>query len=371
MILKKLEIYFIELIQGKRKGFFAELSKIFLRLMSWFYQFFILCRNWAFDHGCFKQYYAPVPVVISIGNIVVGGTGKTPVTLMIAREFYNDFTIAILSRGYRSYAENLALPIVLSYGNGPVHPASFCGDEPYLLSQNLPKAHIFVGKNRHQSSNLAAKAGAQLILLDDGMQHRHLARDFEIVVMDARDPFGQGYFLPRGFLRESVTSLSRANLIVLNHVQDKEKFHAIKNEVSKFTEAPLIGTKMEVVEILDLQGRPITNLNEKKVGIFCAIAHPDYFHSTVKDLGPQIVDYEIKPDHLAFTAQELVQFCKRSKEKGADWILCTEKDVVKLDKFVLSELPIAWLKMGLTIVEGEVHWKKFMEKAKKSIRRKL
>lgn len=368
---KKIENYFVELIQGKRKGFFAQMLKILLRFFSWFYQIIILCRNWAFDHGCFKQYYAPGPVVISIGNIVVGGTGKTPATLMIAQEFYNDFTIAILSRGYRSRAEHQALPIVLSYGNGPVFPASFCGDEPYLLSQNLPKAHVFVGKNRHHSSNLAAKAGVNLIILDDGMQHRHLVRDFEVVVMDALDPFGQGYFLPRGFLRESVTSLSRADLIILNHVHAKEHFDSIKYEIGKFTKAPLIGTNIEVVDVLDLQSQPVEELQGKKVGIFCAIAHPEYFHRTIKKLGAEIVDHAFISDHLSFSNEELIQFCKRCKANGAEWILCTEKDFVKLDKASLGGLPIAWVKMRLAIVEGESHWKTFKEKAQQNIKRRM
>lgn len=360
---KKLEVYFFELIQGQKKGFLALSIKIFLHFLSWFYQLLISCRNWAFDRGYFKPYDAPVPLVISVGNIVVGGTGKTPVTLMLAREFYDDFPIAILSRGYRSRAEYLPSPITLSHGNGPLHPASFCGDEPYLLAQNLPKAHVFVGKNRHLSSNLAAKAGAQLILLDDGMQHRQLARHLEVIVINALDPFGQGYFLPRGLLRESVTSLARADLIILNHVHEKEQFEAVKNEIIKFTKAPLMGTKMEVEKVLNLDGCPV-ELQGKKVGIFCAVAHPEYFHCTVKNLGTEIVGQTYIPDHLTFKDDKLIPFCKDCQAHGAEWILCTEKDVVKLDKSVLKDLPIAWVKMRLVIVEGENHWKNFTENAK-------
>lgn len=368
---KKIEAYFVDLIQGKKKGFFAHLLKILLWLLSWIYQLAISFRNWAFDHGCFRQYYAPVPVVISIGNIVVGGTGKTPVTLMLAQEFYQDFIIAILSRGYRSQVEHLPLPITLSQGNGPLHPASFCGDEPYLLAQNLPKAHVFVGKNRHHSSNLAAKAGAQLILLDDGMQHRHLARDYEVVVMNALDPFGQGYFLPRGFLRESVSSLSRADLIILNHVNEKTQFESIKQEIQKFSQAPLIGTKIEPVDILNLKNVSQTNMSGKKVGVFCAIAHPEYFCKTLEKLGLQAVDHEYRQDHLAFSKEELKKFWARCQSKGADWIICTEKDFVKLHKSSLEDLPIAWVKMRLVIVEGEAHWKDFTEKTKQDIKRRL
>lgn len=368
---KNLEIYFIELIKGKRKGPFAWIAKIFLRILSWFYQLIIACRNWAFDHGCFKQYYAPVPLVISIGNIVAGGTGKTPVTLMMAQEFYDECTLAILSRGYRSFAEFLGSPVVLSEGNGPMHPASYCGDEPYLLSQNLPKALVIVGKNRHHSSNLAAKAGAQLILLDDGMQHRTLARDFEVVVINAQDPFGQGYFLPRGFLRENLSSLSRAHLIILNHVGGTGEFNLIKEEISKFSQAPMIGTKMEVTDILDVEGRSLSDLQARKVGVFCAIAHPDSFLETVEKLGAETVAHKFISDHSTLTHDELVEFCEYSKAKDAEWILCTEKDFVKLDKTAITDLPIAWVKMRLAIVEGESHWKNFTEKAKRDLRRRI
>ncbi len=370
-MLKKLEVYFADLIRGKKKGPSARAAKALLRLLSWHYRLIISCRNWAFDHNCFKQYYPPVPLVISIGNIVAGGTGKTPVTLMIAEEFYQEFTIAILSRGYRSDAEHLASPTILSEGNGPVYSASYCGDEPYLLAHNLPKTQVYVGKNRHLSSNLAAKAGAHLILLDDGMQHRHLARDIEIVVLDATDPFGQGYFLPRGFLRENISSLSRADLIILNHVYEKGLFESIKKEISKFSQAPLMGTRMEVVDVLDLQGRSVKDLEGKKVGIFCGIANPDNFYRTVKKLGVDLVDHEFVADHLTFTTQELIQFCKRCRAAGAEWVLCTEKDYVKLDRSLLAEQPIAWVKARLSIVEGESHWKEFAKKARQDLKRKL
>src|ERR1700732_3058219 len=129
MKVKYWETYFLELIKEKRKGVFARVLKFFLRVISWIFQFLVASRNWAFDNGWLRRYYPPVPLVISIGNIVSGGTGKTPATLMIAQEFYSDFLITILSRGYRSPAESLSAPIVLSKGEGPMHPAAYCGDE--------------------------------------------------------------------------------------------------------------------------------------------------------------------------------------------------------------------------------------------------
>ena len=243
---RNFEKYLLDVIKGEKNGFFPFLLRIFLWVLSWPFKLIVNCRNWMFDQGWVSRYSPPVPVVISVGNIVVGGTGKTPVTLMLAQEFYDDFLVAILSRGYRSQAEKLRVPVIISKGQGPMQPAKFCGDEPYLLAQNLPKVYVIVGKDRHKASNIAAKAGAHLIVLDDGMQHRRLARDFEIVVMDTYDLFGQGYFLPRGLLREDKKSLHRADLIILNHVHDINKFEETKKELAKFSDAPIIGTRMDV-----------------------------------------------------------------------------------------------------------------------------
>lgn len=370
-MLKHAELYFLEIITGKRQGFFISLLKAFLLPISWIYKFFVSCRNWAFDHEWLRRYSPPVPVVISVGNIVTGGTGKTPVTLLLAKEFYDSVPIAILARGYRSKAENLSTPVVLSRGQGPMHPASYCGDESYMLSQNLPKAFVFVGKDRHKSSNMAAKAGAKIILLDDGMQHRRLARDFEVVVMDGCDPFGQGYFLPRGLLREGIRSLARADLIILNHIDEHDCFVKIRQQIASYSTAPVVGTKTEVAQILDLNGKPISSISGKKVGIFCGIAHPDYFHKTITGLGAQVVDTYFIADHMDYNFNELADFAQTCKEKDAEMILCTEKDRVKLVESLQLAIPIAWVQMRLVFVEGEMLWKAFIEKAKVNLEQSL
>ena len=157
-----------------------------------------------------------------------------------------------------------------------------------MLSQNFPTAFVF-GKDRHKSSDMAAKAGVKLILLDDGMQHRRLARDLEIVVMDAIDPFGQGYFLPRGLLREGKKSLARADIIILNHVKTHDQYASIRRQIADYTTAPVVGTTTEIIKILDLQDHPLPSLNGKLVGIFSGIAHPDYFANTLKEQGVTFV----------------------------------------------------------------------------------
>lgn len=367
----RLESYYFDVITGKRKGWFSHLLRFILLLLSLPFRFIVMCRNWVFDQGWVSRYYAPVPVVISIGNIVVGGTGKTPVTLMLAKEFYDEFLIAILSRGYRSQAEKLSIPIILSKGEGPMQSAHFCGDEPFLIAQNLPKAFVIVGKDRHKASDIAAREGAHLILLDDGMQHRRLARDFEVVVMDTTDLFGQGHFLPRGLLREGKHSLSRANLIILNHVDDQQDFETMKNEIAAYTKAVVVGTKMEVVHVESFKGDPAGPLKGKKVGIFCGIAHPEYFYTTVVGQGAEIVDSAFASDHMTLDNRTLAAFALNCREKGAELLLCTEKDKVKILDVEELALPIAYVKMQLKIIGGKAEWDAFVAKVKSDLRHRI
>lgn len=341
-----------------------------LYVLSRGYGSIVALRNWAFDRGYFRRYYPPVPLVISIGNIVAGGTGKTPVTLMIAQEFYPHTPLAILSRGYKSRAEKLSTPVVLCQGDGPIHPAEYCGDEPYLLAQHLPKAHIIVGRNRYAASNMASLAGAQIILLDDGMQHRRLERDLEVIVVNALDAFGQGYFLPRGFLREELSELSRADLIIINRVLDEDNFNCIQEKLKAYSNAPAVGTRMEIDAIWDAKGNKLESLKDKQVGIFCGLAEPRQFQETIEAHGAIVVSHKFISDHETMNPDALEQFAKSCIEQGAEVIVCTEKDFVKLsDKS--KALPIVWLQMRLVIVAGDQNWQSFIAKAKSDLARRI
>lgn len=368
---KQIESYFLAVIRKERTGIIAALLRFFLLLFSWVYKLIALSRNWAYDHGWFRRYCPPVPLVISVGNIVVGGTGKTPVTMMLAKEFYGGFPLAILSRGYRSQAEKLSQPVCLCNGKGVLYPPSFCGDEPYLLAKNLPHAYIFVGRNRHKSSIMAAKAGVKVILLDDGMQHRQLSRDLDIVVMDIKDLFGQGYYLPRGFMREGPDSLARAHLVLLNHVESHEQFVAAKDEVAKYTHAPVVGTRLIVRDVIDFKGDKIESLLNKKVGVFCGIARPEYFVQTIEAEGATVVGEYFVSDHRDFDHVRLEIFAKQCLEQGAELLICTEKDRVKFTEPLLVSLPLAWLQIELSIVEEGEAWTTFINKAKNDVIRRM
>ncbi len=367
MISKKLELYLKDIVRGRRKGLMAFFIKAILLPLSWLYGLGVNFRNRLYEMGWMRRYVPPVPLVISVGNIVAGGTGKTPVTLLLAGAFYERFTVAILSRGYRSKVEKLDTPVMLCEGHGPNLPASYCGDEPYLFAQRLPKAIVIVGGNRKKASFLAAKAGAEVILLDDGMQHRRLARDFDVVVVDVGDPFGQGYYLPRGFLRDEIGSLARANLIILNHISDTEQFINVKMQLKPYSTAPVIGTKGSIIAIRDLKGQEIVLLEEKNVGMFCAIAHPEYFRRTLEQEGFKVVHELILADHDTIREKNLEQFAQASLKKGAKWLICTEKDRVKLQDQLDFALPILWVQLELRVVAGQDEWQNFLKQAEAKI----
>lgn len=368
MNIKHLELYFLSVIKGTRRGFLAALMRVFLLILSGLYQVGIAIRNWLFDHGWLRSYIPPVPLVISIGNITVGGTGKTPVTQMFASELAGLTTLAILSRGYRSQAENFSIPLLLHKQKGLLHPASLCGDEPALLAHNFPQAMVIVGKDRYQSSKVAARMGARALILDDGMQHRGIARDLEVVVIDQQDPFGQGYFLPRGLLREGPHSLRRADLIIINHAQDQEVSENLKRQISRYSSAPFIRTCMEVIGVFDLKNKPLEIQKGCLVGIFSGIARPEYFKKTVEQLGAIVVNEFSFPDHDVLNLDRLTIYSKESQVKGASFLLCTEKDRVKLIDNVSLSLSIGWIKTRLKIIEGQEHWQTVIERAKMNLR---
>lgn len=357
---KEWELYFLEVIRGRKTGPIAALWRVILAIFSRIYGVALFFRKWLYRVGIVKTFRPEGPVLVSIGNIVAGGTGKTPSTLLIAQQFYPDTPIAILSRGYRSMAENQDEPVCLSKGDGPLHSALYCGDEPCLLVENLPKALAYVGKNRSRAAQLATEAGAKLILIDDGMQHHKLERDFEVAVLDSRDPFGEGHLLPRGLLREEPEALSKASLIILNHVDSDEQYRTVQQQVAEYSKAPTIGTQPEVVRVVGFEGKALESIAGKKVGLFCSIAKPDYFERTVSGLGAQIVHRHIIPDHKMFDISRLRAFAKECIAKGAELMICTEKDKTKLVGNLSGSLSVAWVQIRLKVVEDEENWQQFI-----------
>ena len=330
----------LEVMEGKKSG------RSFLRALSYLYQIGVTARHFAYDNKLFKSSKIKIPVV-SIGNIVAGGTGKTPLVRFLSEVLLHDLKVAILSRGYRSEVEKLNFVMKISSDGNPQK----CGDEPFWLSQVLPKAAVWVGKNRLFSAFLAQEAGAQVIILDDGMQYRKLERDVEIVVMDGQELFGSGYFLPRGMLRDTPHRLKKAQLIVVNQAKD---FDHVQKEIARYTQAPIVFVRMR--SNVDFKG--------KKVGVFCAIGRPERFIEAVRHCGSEVVATYLKIDHDPFSIEELNDFAATS---GAELLVCTEKDQVKLPQDFQCKLPIHAMQGKMEIVGGSDHWKAMIEKIKMKV----
>lgn len=318
--------------------------------LSWLFRGGILFRHFLYDQKILTKKYSQLPVV-SIGNVMAGGAGKTQVALLLAAQLAKDFPVAILSRGYRGKAEHGATPLVVDINR---HTAVECGDEPWLLASRL--AHIshkcsavVVNKNRFKSALYAQSRGARLLVLDDGMQHRQLHRDFEIVVIDGRTPFGP--FLPKGRLREDLSRLKEVDLILF--IGEPES--SLKNRVSTLSSAPQVTAKIVSCGFFQLDGRPVEDLKDKPVGIFCGIGNPTRFVATVEELGLHVTATHFSSDHQLIGEKQLYRFAVHCKQRGAMFLVCTEKDRVKLSPRVLP-LPIIWLKAELEVINNHKAW---------------
>ncbi len=283
----------------------------FMIPVSWVYGLIVAIRNKLYDWKILKTHRVKIPV-ISIGNVAIGGTGKTPLTLFLAEELAKDRRVAIVSRGYRGEAERERDPVVVSAGNGPLMSWKRSGDEPYLLAEKLPGVIVIAGRDRVAGARLAQEMGAEVVILDDGMQHRRLARDVEIAVDDGE----ARHLFPRGRLRESRGGLERASLVV-------------DPEFIAHCDPPLEG---------------------KHVGLFCAIGRPERFVRTVETLGAHIVAEQCLPDHDPIDGKALALYATRAKAAGAEMLVCTEKDWVKCSGEL--PLPVACVKLQLLPTDG-------------------
>lgn len=338
-----LEQNILQIIRGEKKAPF--LKSVFAGL-SYLYRNGIAARNWAYDNRIFRSKRLSTPV-ISIGNLVVGGTGKTPLVHLLVSSLQEKAKVAILTRGFRSRIEKSGTVQQISCGEGPLFSPEECGDEPYFLAQKT-KAAVWVGVDRHASGQEAIRTGAKCLILDDGFQHRRLERDFEIVVIDGSDPFSRGRFLPWGLLRDSPKRLKGAHLIVATHIKNQDHYFRVQRQLSSWTSAPLIGVQIEVLNK--------TAFPPRKVGLFCGIGQPSHFLQTARDLNQEIVDTFFVKDHGSFSREELHFFAERCRQKGAEALLCTEKDYVKLSGNSTNGLPIVPVEIRLQVTAGKEHW---------------
>ncbi|CDR34395.1 tetraacyldisaccharide 4'-kinase [Criblamydia sequanensis] len=334
-------------------------KKILFLLIFWPFSFLFklgsLCFHYLYDKKFLTQESVNIPIC-SIGNIVLGGVGKTPIVLLLGQALEEKVPLAIISRGYHSSLEKANAPFLLSKDNGPVMSAHHAGDEPYFLATKLPKAKVIVGKNRVKAAELCQKCDTKLILLDDAMQHRRLKRDFEIVVLDSQNLFGYFRHFPCGLLRESPKGLRRANLIICNHTEENQNLDELKEKIKPFTKAPIVFTRYKMDPLQDIQTLNPIVLDKEPIAVFAAIGNPFRFKSMLEKEEFKIVNTFFLHDHAFVSRKLLDSFALKSKELGAKAIVVTEKDAVKINKNWKIALPIAVAPISTEIIQGKEIW---------------
>lgn len=312
-----------------------------------------------------RQTKLSVPV-ISIGNITVGGTGKTPMTCHLARYLQrHGYHVALLNRGYRSEMEETGA--VVSDGQQLLLPPHMGGDEACLMARNLPGVPVLVGQNRSDMGKRAImEFKPQVILLDDGFQHWQLHRDLDIVLIDATNPFGNGYLLPRGILREPLTQLKRADAIVLTKADQcpREDLDEIREDLRQYNKtAPLVEAVHSVSwcisyeDWLDTTQQNTTAPGlpaDKTVTAVSGLGNPESFEYTVQSYGYILDDVIRYDDHHQYTAEDMEHMRTVAKENNTV-LITTEKDAIKMpqDAVQALDVPLYVLGMDIEIIEGK------------------
>jgi tetraacyldisaccharide 4'-kinase len=317
-------------------------------------------RAWAYRRGILKQKRLR-GVVISVGNLTVGGTGKTPMVMWLAERFHAEGrSVGILSRGYRGRLRTDKDPAIreaVSFAS-----ATHDSDEVSLLAQRLsPKVRLGVGPARFAQGLLLQALGVEWFVLDDGFQHMQLARDLDIVLLDSTDPLGGG-LLPAGRLREPLSALARADLIVITRT---EHAPAIEGIVRRYSPAPVFcaTTFLEGVRPLEAsradEGTPAWL--GKKVFAFCGIGNPAAFFDDVRHWGMDVAGRMAFRDHFRYTQYDADQIEQRAKACGAEALVCTEKDTYNLAGVRFASLPAYSCNVSLRIAREEEFWKSLFE----------
>ena len=347
--------YWNDLTEGRRRGITACCLLFLLRCLSLFYRLCVAVRSCAYDAHILKSRRLPLPV-ISVGNIVVGGAGKTPFVELLASELRNRGTrVAILSRGYKGRNPETP-PHLVSDGIRVLLSAGEAGDEPVMLAKKLPGVIVVTDPDRIRAGRQTVqRLGADLFVLDDGFQHRRLARDVDILLLDCNRPFGNGNLLPAGQLRETPRSIRRADIIVFTRCVSTPP-QPLVEEVRGFnSRAPIFSASIEPSGLIEINTgvmRDPVFLKGKRIAAFSAIARPDDFGRKLARLEATIAYHRPFPDHHIFTGREIGGIIDAGLSAGAEAIVTTAKDAVRLPEGLSAAIPLFSLEIEMKIVGG-------------------
>ena len=372
--LDDLEQYAIAVILDKRHGFRASLLRVILRALSFIYLAIVQVRLYLYRNRILKERQLGC-LVISIGNLTVGGTGKTPVVEKFARALHRGGRkVAILSRGYKSIDKRrkkgwlerlidqntLDPPRVVSDGKNVLLDSATAGDEPYMLASNLRGVAVVVDKDRVKAGLHAIKElDVDTLLLDDGLQYLHLKHRLDIVLVDRQAPFGNEHLLPRGTLREPPRNIRRASYILITKCNG-ESNDALIQRIRRFNRTAEIiecaHRPLYLQHVYRDERLPLDYLQDLYIASLCGIAAPESFESGLRSLGAKIELSRHFADHHRYSENELRTFLQRCVKRDVHAIITTEKDAVRLPKIDPLPVPIYYLRVEIEILTGHETW---------------
>ncbi len=335
--------YLYELMTDQRKDWFAQILKIALFVLSFFYWTAIKAILWLYRQKILKVKRLP-KIVFSVGNITLGGVGKTPLVRLIATMLKkHNLKPVILTRGYMAGGKS--------------------SDEAQMLQNQLKDVPILVGADRYKTAqNFLREKIADVFILDDGFQHWHLFRNFNIVVIDSVNPFGNLFVLPRGILREPVDSLKRANIFVLTKTDlGKDNLKDIYQKIKQFQPtATIVETIHDPVSLINInnQGdqKGLTFIDNQDVCLFSGIGDPRSFEESAKSAGAKIKKHFAFMDHHAFLKDDIEKIVHHCRVQNIKTLITTEKDAVRLTEWLYlfpREFHVFVLEIELKILKGE------------------
>ncbi|CAN5416389.1 tetraacyldisaccharide 4'-kinase [soil metagenome] len=378
--LEGLETFAIDVILNRRYGRRADILRWILHGLSLIYRQIVQARLALYRNRYFRSRTLGC-LVISVGNLTVGGTGKTPVVEMLARALQaGGRKVAILSRGYKSVPRPLLLrlwdkvskqkavfqPRVVSDGQALLLDSRTAGDEPFMLANNLRGVVVLVDRDRVKSGQYAIEHfGADTLLLDDGFQYVRMRHGIEVALVDRQAPFGNEYLLPRGTLREPPENLKRATHIFMTKCTGAANDELIARIRKYNRTADIIECAHRPKHLRDLatgEIRPLEDLKGLEVGSICGIAVPASFENALEEMGASVEISKIYTDHHRYTKREIESFVRRCGRRGLTAIITTEKDAVRIPRLMDPEVPILYLRVEIEILAGQESWERFVDR---------
>jgi tetraacyldisaccharide 4'-kinase len=372
--LNAFELHTIDVIYGRSEGAWSAVYAAFLHALSWLFSGVAQARLWLYRHRILHDQPLGCLVVV-VGNLTVGGTGKTPVVEKFARALRDRGRhVAILSRGYKSKSAPLwkkwwfrlthtaePPPRVVSDGKNVLLDSESAGDEPFMLARNLPGVVVLVDKNRVKAGAYAIKKfGCDTLILDDGFQYLPLKGRLNLLLVDKTNPFGNGRLLPRGVLREPIKHLRRASHVFLTKsdgTRDPELEELIREhnpdaDIIECAHRPQHLRRFGVADGAAGVREPLAWLKGRRVLAFSGIATPESFEKFLRDLGAELVARERFLDHYRYGEEDIAALFEEARREGAECLVTTEKDAVRIAEGHACPLPLFYLRLEVELIHG-------------------